>query len=111
MYAYHIAPIDYAWDQLKSVATTAGEMAAAEAEVAVAGVSRSEYPEVAEFLRDWEEAKSLAYSEGWEGDFRQGPVVFWVPTSDSFKYGFAFKQPNNGSTFIISPVPMPWLEQ
>jgi hypothetical protein len=111
MYCYHISPIDFAWQQLKTVVETASELASDEAELAVMGASSSEYPEAAEFLSDWKEAKSMAYAEGWEGDFRQGPVVFWVPTSDSFKYGFAFKQDNNGSTFVISPVPMPWLEQ
>jgi hypothetical protein len=38
------------------------------------------------------------------------PVVFWVPVEDSFRYGFVFKQDNNGSTFVVSPVPMPWYE-
>lgn len=112
MYAYHIGPIDYAWSQLKTVEDTAAEMAAFEARVAVVNAAEVvEYPEVKQFLADWQEAKSLACGEGWEGDFRQGPVVFWIPEGGSFAYGFAFKQDNNGSTFVISPVPMPWLDQ
>lgn len=110
MYVYHIAPIDHAWEHLKSVAETAREMAADEAELATMGQRKQESPELAEFLADWEQAKGLAYSENWEGDFRQGPVVFWVPVDGTFKYGFAFKQSNNGSSFVISPVPMPWFD-
>lgn len=110
MYVYHIAPIDHAWDQLKSVAETAREMAADEAELATMGRRKGESPELSEFLADWALAKDLAHSENWEGDFSQGPVVFWVPVDGTFQYGFAFKQPNNGSTFVISPVPMPWLD-
>lgn len=69
-----------------------------------------EGPSIDDFLRAWESAKEAASAEGWEGDFRHQPVVFWVPMSTTFEYGFAFKQDNNGDTFVLSPVAMPWLE-
>ena len=111
MYTYHIAPIDFGWENLKTVAETASRLGALKAEGrAVAGEHGYAELDVDDFLSDWEAAKNLADGEGWEGDFRQGPVVFWVPHEDGFKYGFAFKQDNNGSTFVVSPVRMPWFE-
>ncbi len=49
----------------------------------------------------------------WEGDFRFTPKVFMLPCvgTDSFLCGFAFKQNNNGTTFICSPMPLPHLEK
>ncbi len=49
----------------------------------------------------------------WEGDFRNSPKVFMLPcfNRDSFLCGFAFKQDNNGTTFICSPMPLPHLEK
>lgn len=64
-----------------------------------------------EFRRDLEAAKSFAKHAGWEGDFVRGPGVFWLPDSESrsFKYAFAWKQQNNGMTYVVSPLPLPWL--
>jgi hypothetical protein len=33
----------------------------------------------------------------------------WLPYDTEFAYGFVWKQDNNGTTFVASPVPMPWL--
>jgi len=58
------------------------------------------------------EAKKLARQAGWEGDMSEGPNVFGIPPGDTmpnFVMGLAWKQDNNGTTFICSPVPLPWL--
>ena len=111
MYAYHIAPIDFGWENLPTVADVARKLGA-ETAAATAMKQRNAEPilEVSEFLLAWQAARDRAYTVGWEGDFRGDPVVFWLPVDDGFRFGFAFKQENNGSTFVISPVPMPWLE-
>jgi len=58
-----------------------------------------------------ETAKEQARGVGWEGDMVLGPVVFTLPDPDSnnFAIGFAWKQSNNGTTFILSPHELPWL--
>lgn len=54
----------------------------------------------------------LARAEGctWEGDFREGPFVFHVPSpgDSGMAAGFAWKQDNNGATFLCSPVSLDW---
>jgi len=108
-FAYEVSPIDWGWNRLKTVEETAREIGADEALVRAGGGDpmMEEEPTIEQFLADWESAKQAAEEKGWEGDFRHKPVVFWVPTSTSFEYGFAFKQVNNGTTFVISPVRLP----
>jgi hypothetical protein len=111
MHTYHIAPIDFGWENLKSVSQTASELGSVKAKLAAAGFSNPDpFVDVDDFLTDWRAAQDLASGLGWEGDFKNDPVVFWVPAEDRFIYGFAFKQDNNGSTFVVSPVPLPWLK-
>jgi hypothetical protein len=112
MHAYQIAPIDFRWNHLKTVAATASELGASEAELEATsgGVNGADDPSLREFLDDWATAKAMAGSIGWDGDLRNDPVVFWVPVEDSFRYGFVFKQDSHGGTFVVSPVPMPWYE-
>jgi len=63
------------------------------------------------FASEWSQAKELAEKKGWEGDFSHEPAVFWIPLQDTdFAYGFVFKQANSGTTFVVSPKPLPWLE-
>lgn len=105
---YHIPPIDYGWEQLKSVRETL---------VAIVQAQRAAYDDddvdidrAQTFLKDWRLAQIRAKASGWEGDFNWGPCVFWLPAEVSFNYGFVFKQTNNGCTFIVSPEPLPWLD-
>ena len=56
-----------------------------------------------------EEAKKRFKS--WEGDMGI-PSPFWIPTPEDnggFSVGFVWKQGNNGTTFIVSPVELPHL--
>jgi len=62
------------------------------------------------FELEFERAKHLARDHGWEGDFRDGPFVMPVLFDDEVSYAFVWKQDNNGSSFVLSPVPLPYLE-
>jgi hypothetical protein len=71
-----------------------------------------------ELLDFWGKAQKLAQAQGWEGDIRGGfgdsdggpwfaPLPINEPGSTAFV--IAWKQDNDGDTFVASPVPMPWL--
>lgn len=110
MWVYHVAPIDFGWEHLPTVADVAGRLGAATAVASAMKPGSRESLEVSEFLHAWQIARDLASTAGWEGDFRDDPVVFWVPSDDGFRFGFVIKQDNNGSTFVVTPFQMPWLE-
>ena len=65
----------------------------------------------------WERAQVGARSLGWEGDVREGPYVSMCPIPDYEEevydndgtFFIAWKQDNNGITFIASPVPLNYL--
>lgn len=48
----------------------------------------------------------------WEGDIREGPYVSALPMdiSGTFAIMVAWKQDNNGTTFVASQAALPWLE-
>lgn len=49
---------------------------------------------------------------GWEGDFRQGPFIGAIPPlwgNSGSEILIAWKQDNNGTCFVASPFPLPWL--
>jgi hypothetical protein len=57
-----------------------------------------------------QKARTIRYP--WEGDCSQGP--FWLPLpadTGNYLFLFAWKQSNNGTTFVASPVELPWLDQ
>ena len=59
-------------------------------------------------------ARQTAISKGcdWEGDIRGNDIyLFGMPDPDNCRsiWGIAWKQDNNGTTFICSPVELPWL--
>jgi hypothetical protein len=58
-------------------------------------------------------AYDLAKKVGWEGDIRSGPFIAGLPTHETAIDGnvmLAWKQDNNGDTFVVSPYKLPWLE-
>jgi hypothetical protein len=106
MFAYAIAPI-YWWPgwlsegdfkkQLTAVFTTRD-----------AACALFQYEERLKVAHD------LGQKVGWKGDMREGPYIAGLPPSDSGgggDYMIAWKQDNNGDTFIVSPYRIPWLEQ
>jgi hypothetical protein len=110
--AYQLIPIDFGWELLQTAQEVAAKLAASEAEAVIDGQPGSTGVSTAKFFEDLTEARRLAKAKGWEGDFRHGhePHVFWLPGELEFSYAFVWKQDNNGGTFVISPVPLPWLD-
>ena len=59
-------------------------------------------------------AMEAARKIGWEGDIRSGPFVSGLPTGETADDGhvmIAWKQDNNGDTFVAAPYRLPWLER
>lgn len=102
-YAYALAPIDF-W---------AGWMKEPDFEHQLAEVYAAD--DVPAVLRDYLEfrdaALGLARKIEWEGDFREGPFVAGLPSIDQSRILIAWKQDNNGTTFVVSPSPLPWLDR
>ncbi len=82
---YAINPIDHDWDRM----TAADE----------------HDPELLAVL---EKAKKTGV---WEGDFQHRPRTILIPVLGypNLISAFIWKQDNNGTTFIASPVELPWL--
>lgn len=114
-HAYYVSsPID-SWGGLKTiketVQTLAEEFEGGNCAEWLAECDEATSLDIQEFLANWDSAKVAAKDAGWEGDFREPPMVFWLPCETECRYGFAFKQENNGSTFVVSPLALPWLSQ
>jgi hypothetical protein len=103
-HVYEIAPIDMRWDFLPTVESTSAEIKNQEDQTGREGDPASD-----EFASAWEDAQDLAAERGWDGDFRSPARVFWVPDEGEFHFGFVFKQDNNGTTYVVSPVELPHL--
>lgn len=58
-------------------------------------------------------AEAMNGTAGWEGDVRGDDLyVFALPGhSGSTLIGYVWKQDNNGSTFVASPVRLQWLDE
>lgn len=110
-FVYSLGPIDHNWEYLRTVREVAVELGQSDA---IQRLSKHAFPclGVDEFLDAWDDAQRSARNNGWEGDFRQDPVVFWLPTENpQFSFGFTFKQDNNGTTWVVSPVPLSYLQE
>lgn len=109
-YVYEIPPIDLNWEFLKTVEETASVLAQQLARERVQGEDFGAPVTFEGFIADWKDAQRAASMKGWAGEFRDSPVVFWVPDDAAFSYGFAFKQDSNGTTYVVSPVPLQNIE-
>lgn len=113
-FTYELPPIDLNWELLHTVEDIAKTLAAREAAFAV---KEGRPPNgafaltVDELLKLWESAKGAADQAGWDGDFRIEPRVLPIPDETAFRVGFVFKQDNNGTTYVVSPVEMPHLDE
>jgi hypothetical protein len=109
--AYHLSPIDFGWEFLPTFQEVAARFAESDAMKIVHGgeYDIDDYPKL---KKDLEFAKDLALEAGWEGDYRGShtPRVLFLPDETEFICAFAWKQENNGSTFVVSPKPLPWLD-
>lgn len=106
-YFYQMSPIDFNWSMLDTVEETIKKLSKDHD----ADYEPLTFRGLSGFLSDWNEAKEIARKSYWEGDFRESPRVFWLPSEQEFLHAFAWKQDNNGTTFIISPHPLPHLDE
>ncbi|PSS59873.1 hypothetical protein C6558_36235 [Ensifer sp. NM-2] len=100
IFVYKLGPIDF-WNGWLSAADFVAETENVDAN----------YNEET-FLPFVEKAQDLARGIGWEGDMRSGPFVSALPNPDSGNLSdfiLAWKQDNNGTTFVASPYELPWL--
>lgn len=105
--AYNITQIKFGWQNLITINDTLSVIIQERYKCIPGDIN---VPEIESFLINWENAKGLAREQGWDGNFNETPRVFWLPAKNKFIYGFVFTQDNNGNVFIISPEPLPWLE-
>jgi hypothetical protein len=109
VYAYHITPMDIGWEMMPTL-----DQVIREASKYKIPHQPLAFIESTQYLLNF---AALAFKEaekvGWEGDFRPGhePRVFFIPNEVDVSYGLVWKQDNNGATFVISPVPMPHLQE
>lgn len=108
-YTYAVPAIDLGWEHLKTVQQALVSIVDCPNIFAESSL-KIDLTEVNSFSAQWETAKKEAAQAGWEGDFRHDPYVFWLPGDGELVLGFVFKQDNGGTTFVMSPVPLPWLQ-
>lgn len=113
-YAYGLSPIDFGWEFLPTVEEMASRFAKHDALLAIHD-EKFEEPLLPKFMQYFEMAKARAREVGWEGDYRgsASPRVIFLPSEEmsGFVHAFVWKQGNNGSTFVVSHYPMPWLQE
>lgn len=109
---YEFSPIDHGWETMKTVQEMIATFADNPTGNPAWGHAVGKSGEIATFLAYLESAKTFARRHGWEGDFAVKPRIFSIPDVDGlvFRIGFAFKQHNDGSSFLISPVPLNFFE-
>lgn len=111
MFAYSLAPIDFWTGWL-----TEEQYLLQLAEEAIRSENYTATLEqiAARYQRQKARAFALAKEIGWEGDIRQGcgPFIAGLPADEpgaDSQIMIAWKQHNNGETFVVSPQPLPAL--
>ena len=110
LYCYYLDPKDHGWNFLLTVEEAAKKFI--EEGFERGGEPDCNIKELNYFLDNYHAAKRLASENLWEGDFDGAAHVFALPDgSPYFQLAFVWKQHNNGSTFVVSPIELPWLEE
>lgn len=109
LFCYRIPPIDF-WSGamtgrqlIESAWDTHAPLGHAEA-----WASTASFCQMVEVLA--EKAEKGFASIGWEGDVREGPFYFALPSDGSLLIGYMIKQDNNGSCFVASPRRLEFLD-
>ena len=102
MYVYKVGPIDE-WDGWIQPDGGLGDRSECTSSLRA---DRAEYQALLN------QAQTLAHRLAWEGDTLQGPFISMLPDprSASSKMMIAWKQRNDGITFVASPFPLKHLE-
>lgn len=104
IFAYHMPPIDW-WIGWKSECEFINDIVKWFGDLTDI---TSEINNVSEFKAA---AEIVAKKLGWEGDCREGPYYSGLPCEGGFNFILAWKQDNNGSTFVFSEVPLSFLQR
>jgi len=111
LYCYRALPIDLWHGALTAKALIAELPDESSPHVPLRGESSPK--NIAQFLRRVTELEKRAHEGfkklGWEGDIREGPYFFCLPGETQLALGYMLKQDNNGTTFVASPHPLPWV--
>lgn len=105
MFVYQVGPVDF-FSGMLPIAMAADRAKEECGDEAVFDLFR--------FVMECARYVSLAKDSFWEGDIRGKELyVFAIPDADSCsqRFGLVWKQDNNGTTFICSPVELPWINQ
>ncbi|CAL4869818.1 hypothetical protein MMA231_04110 (plasmid) [Asticcacaulis sp. MM231] len=110
---YPIDPADFGWDALPDLKETAARIAGLHAERVMGGYESQDAMSnpVNDFLVGYLDALKLAVACGCDGDMTEATRVFWLPMENDFGYAFVWQQGSKGETFIVSPEPLPWLDE
>jgi hypothetical protein len=106
-FAYSVNPMDFGWENLPTL------------QQHIANVTQhcfEDYPKstinpIQTLLDFVEKGFKAAKQVGWEGDARGNIYVWFLPNEYEPMLGLVWKQENNGDTFIVSPVRLPWAEK
>lgn len=110
MYAYHISPMDFGWYRMPTIKQTVQTILANCSDDLMG--FEEDARSIIRLLELYELALDRAKMVGWEGDFRSEtqPRVVLLPAENEPITIFVWKQDNNGSTFVVSPIPLPHLQ-
>jgi|SRR6516164_6932518 hypothetical protein len=107
MIVYELGPIDmwFGWTPLQKVLAIASKPFSERGDWCHHSAGKLEYALA--------HAQQLAKLLGWERDMREGPYFSPLPENDTDPAAFllAWKQDNNGTTFVASPYRLPWLDK
>lgn len=106
LYGYHFSTIEHNWEDLKPLNEFLQTFADDDGDV-----STRDKESLKEIIAKSDTALALAREMGWDGSYTGCPYLFWLPSknSQSFEYGFVFKQTSDNTTFVISPIELSYL--
>ena len=96
---YQMYPIDLGWGNLQTLSDF------------IANPVVYSPHEGAELSRVFEQVLKMCLEKGWGGDDSESVRVMWLPNEVQFMPAFAWKEGDNGTTYIASPVEMDWLDR
>lgn len=104
LWVHAISPIDFGWWKVPRVSQLLHDM-----------MYRSDdVNEMSNLRRACDRARHAIEAHPYRsGPLSLGPCVVWLPPSEhgiEFVPAFVFKQQDNGTTFVVSPYPLEWLE-
>jgi len=108
LYGYHFSTIENNWEDLTPLNEFLQTFADDDGDV-----STRDKESLKEIIAKSDTALALAREMGWDGNYTGCPYLFWLPSknSQSFEYGFVFKQTSDNTTFVISPIELSYLAE